>query len=64
MGPQITHDVVWRLKHLLHNCIAHPLLPLAEILDESRFYRLADVIFKFHDITTPDGDNYNKQRYL
>lgn len=57
-------DIFWRVKHLIHNCVAHPLLPLAEVLDSTKHYKLADLIFKFHDNTTPDGDTYNKQRFL
>lgn len=62
--PDNGHDFFWRLKHLVHNCVAHPLLPIAELLDDTKHYRLADLLFRFHDSTTPDGDNYNKQRYL
>lgn len=54
----------WCLKHFIHNVVAHPLLPLAELLDSGKHYKLADIIFRFHDATTPDGDSYNKQRYL
>jgi hypothetical protein len=57
-------SLTWRLKHLIHNCVAHPLLPLAEVLDSAKFYRTSDLFFKFHDITTPDDDPYNRIRYL
>jgi len=57
-------DIFWRTVHLFHNVVAHPLLPLAEALDDMKRHKLADLLFRLHDSTTPDGDNYNKQRYI
>ena len=53
----------WYFIHFVHNCVAHPLLPVAEVLDALGVYRLADVIFAFHDVTTPDNDPYNRVKF-
>lgn len=57
-------NVIWFATHLIHNVVAHPLLPLAEVLDLVNFPRIACVFYKFHDVTIPRGDPYNKQRYF
>jgi hypothetical protein len=41
----------------VHNCIVHPLLPIAEMLDSLHLKAVADVIFAFHDATAPDVDD-------
>jgi len=55
---------MWRLNHVVHNCVAHPLLPFAEVLDSMNLRVMADIIFAFHDITSPDADDRNNVRYL
>jgi hypothetical protein len=57
------HSTKWRLLHLVHNCVAHPLLPAAEALDAFGVHRVANVIFAFHDVTTPDNDTYNRTKF-
>lgn len=57
-------SLVWRVQHIIHNCVAHPLLPLAEHLLVTDRKLLARVIFRFHDLTTPADDPYNKQRFF
>lgn len=57
-------SIRWHLKHLVHNCIAHPLLPLAEALEDLRICAPADVIFRFHDMTSPKDDPFNRNKYL
>ena len=54
----------WQLNHIVHHCIAHPLLPIAEALDLLRLRKLADVIFTFHDVTMPDVDSVSETKYL
>ena len=56
--------LTWRLKHLIHNCVAHPLLPLAEALDSAKLYQVGDLIFKLHDLTAPDDDKKSTVKYL
>jgi hypothetical protein len=58
------HSVRWHLLHLVHNVVAHPLLPLAELFKELRLRAPAHVLYRFHDLTTPPEDAYNKQRYF
>ncbi len=54
----------WRITHAVHNMVAHPLLPVAELLDSAGLRWAADLIFRLHDVTTPDDDRFNKLRYL
>ena len=54
----------WHLVHLVHNWLAHPLLPVAEILVDCRMQLPADVIFWIHDATVPRDDERNKHTYL
>lgn len=57
-------SIRWHLLHLVHNCIAHPMLPLAEILEDLKIYAPADAIYKLHDVTSPKDDQFNRTRYL
>jgi hypothetical protein len=67
-GAPTTTDMrrspIWFATHLVHNCMAHPLLPLAEVLDLIHLPRVACMLYRFHDLTIPRGDVYNKQRYF
>ncbi len=56
-------SVYWRLLHAFHNCVAHPLLPLAEMLDDLNMHRCAVVLFKLHDVTNPN-DKRNQHVYF
>lgn len=60
----MNRSISWRLRHLIHNVVAHPLLPLAELFDNGRWFSVADIIYRFHDSTIPEGDAHNQQRYL
>lgn len=53
----------WYVKHVVHNCLAHPLLSLAELFVLARFNKLASIFFKFHDATIPSHDAYNVKRF-
>jgi hypothetical protein len=57
-------SVSWHLLHAFHNCVAHPLLPLAEVLDDLNMHRCADVLFRLHDVTTPKSDKRNRHVYF
>lgn len=46
----------WWALCLTHNCIAHPLLPVGEVLTGLGLPGAADYIWKFHDRTVPEGD--------
>lgn len=48
-------DLRWWGLCLLHNCIVHPLLPIAEVLDSMGSKRAAKAVFDLHDRTVPDG---------
>ena len=55
-GPR--DSVKWWAAILVHNWVAHPLLPLAEVLDvipSRRTKKVAAVLFEFHDMTFPEG---------
>lgn len=52
------HSVKWWAAVVIHNCVVHPLLPLAEVLDVlpfNRARRVAAVMFEAHDRTFPEG---------
>ncbi len=40
--------------YIVHNCIAHPLLPLAAVLDNTKYHKVAARIFWLHDVTITD----------
>lgn len=50
------HDVFWRVQHAFHNVVVHPLLPLAELLNDLGKCKEANKIFLLHDNTAPEGD--------
>lgn len=54
----------FRVYHFIHNCVAHPLLPLADVLMGTRFEVISTEIMKFHDNTTPPEDAYNTQKFF
>lgn len=52
------HSPRWWSLVLLHNWVAHPVLPLGEVLDvlpSRRARRVAKAIFDLHDATFPAG---------
>lgn len=57
-------SLAWHLTHLVHNCVAHPLLPVAELLIERGCKVLPEMIFRFHDLTAPGDDAYNKKLFF
>lgn len=38
--------------NVIHNCVAHPLFPLAMLFTDVGFYRGADWIYTLHDVTS------------
>lgn len=53
----------WRARHVVHNCIVHPLLPLAELCIGTYLDAVGYVIQKLHDVTSPTDDLYNVCRF-
>lgn len=52
------HSVKWWGLVVLHNCVIHPWLPLADLLDtfpSRRAKKVAAVLFAAHDNTYPEG---------
>lgn len=56
-------SIRFRVYHIVHNMIAHPLLPVADYLAGGRFNDISNEIYKFHDNTTPIDDPYNMKRF-
>lgn len=54
----------WWLLHIVHNCIAHPMLVVAEAARACGVTRLQLALYRFHDTTIPDGDIKNRLRML
>ena len=54
----------WWALCVVHNCVAHPLMVPAEALDRAGLTKMADYIYKFHDVTIPGGDPRNVVRML
>lgn len=46
----------WWALCLFHNWIAHPLMPLADLLDEIGEKRVSALLHRLHDTTYPEGD--------
>lgn len=51
-------SIIWRARHFVHNVVAHPLLPVAEVL--SCDSKMALWIYRFHDMTNPEDDCKNR----
>lgn len=45
------HSLRFVVYNFVHNCIAHPLLPFADLLSGTRFDGTAREIYKFHENT-------------
>lgn len=45
----------WWLLCVVHNMLAHPLLPLAELALVLGYKRAAGLVFWLHDHTVPEG---------
>ena len=41
---------------IVYNWIAHPLMPLADLLDEIGEKRVSALLHRLHDTTYPEGD--------
>jgi hypothetical protein len=54
----------WWVKCVVHNCVAHPLMVPAEVLDRVGLPEVADILYKFHDNTIPGDDPRNVVRML
>lgn len=53
------HGKRWWLAVVVHNCVIHPLLPLAEVLDlgtSARSKLLSALIFKLHEKSYPEEE--------
>lgn len=53
----------WLVKHAIHNVVAHPMLPVAELCLGTYLDIVAYLIHKFHDLTNPEEDRYNNKRF-
>lgn len=52
------HSVKWWGLVVLHNCVVHPWLPLADVLDtipSRRAKRVAALVYLAHASTFPEG---------
>lgn len=49
------HSPGWWALCLLHNWVAHPLLPLGDLLDCAGCRRAANLIYWLHDHSYPEG---------
>lgn len=56
-------DVNWWLGYAVHNCVAHPLLLVAMVLVTCSLSSWARPLFWLHDVTSPEGDPYNMQKF-
>lgn len=54
----------WWFLHVVHNCIAHPLLVVAEAAAGTRLSSVQRALYRFHDVTVPEGDVKNRLRLL
>ena len=52
---RVRRTLSWWARCIVHNWIAHPLLPLADLLDELGERRVSGLLYDLHDTTCP-GD--------
>ncbi len=60
----------WWARWVFHNCVAHPLIPIASFLDEyvktSFTNRIGDVIYRMHDesiAVAEEPNQFDETRY-
>lgn len=51
------------VRSIIHNMVAHPLLPIAEVLDSTKYHVVANGIYWLHDVTVLD-DKDPHERYV
>lgn len=51
----MTRGALWWAKCVVHNCLVHPMLPLADLLDTLGEKRVSKAVFWLHDHTAPTG---------
>lgn len=52
------HSAKWWFLDVIHNCVIHPVLPLADILDAAgsrRLRKVAQLVYQAHDASFPEG---------
>lgn len=59
----MNRNVFWKFKHAVHNIVAHPLLPIAELLHSTKCCKISNAIYKFHDLTSPEYDSFNQFKF-
>ena len=50
-----TTRAAWWIKSIVHNCIIHPVLPLADAMERMGFKRFPQAMFWLHDNILPPG---------
>jgi hypothetical protein len=60
----MTLKMKWWVLHVVHNCIAHPLLVVAEASKSIGFFSLTLLLYRFHDATIAPHDAKNLVKLL
>jgi len=47
-------DLRWWALCITHNCLVHPMLPIADFLESLKFKRVSEAIYWLHDNSFPE----------